>query len=83
MTIPRQSFTSEVPVQAYQVGGVPEFYTQRVTAEGFSDRRFGQSEPVRTQNEAVYLCNMLLAKRPDVRTAMIKSGARMCIMAHE
>ena len=27
--------TSEVPVQAFRVGGVPAFYTQRVEAHGF------------------------------------------------
>jgi Mlc titration factor MtfA (ptsG expression regulator) len=32
--------------------------------------------------EAAYLVNMMLAKRPDVRAAMIKSGARMCLMAY-
>lgn len=74
--------TSEVPVQAYQVGGVPEFYTQRVMAEGFP---IVASAKVNSHalKEAVYLCNMMLAKRPDVRAAMIKSGARMCVMAHD
>ena len=33
--------------------------------------------------EAAYLVDLMLAKRPDVRAAMIKSGARMCIMAHD
>lgn len=34
--------------------------------------------------EAAFLINMLLAKRPDVRDAMIKSGSRMCIIGvHE
>ena len=28
--------------------------------------------------EAAYLVNMMLAKRPDVREAMIKSGAQLC-----
>jgi hypothetical protein len=33
--------------------------------------------------EAEYLVNMMLANRPDVLQAMVKSGARMCIMAHD
>src|SRR5262249_37832515 len=33
--------------------------------------------------EAAYLVNMLLAKRPDVRAAMIKSGSRLIVMAHD
>lgn len=32
--------------------------------------------------EAAYLVNQMLANRPDVREAMIKSGSRMCILAH-
>jgi hypothetical protein len=31
--------------------------------------------------EAAYLIDLMLAKRPDVREAMIKSGSRMCIIA--
>ena len=32
--------------------------------------------------EAAYLVNLMLAKRPDVLAAMVKSGSRMCIIAH-
>lgn len=32
--------------------------------------------------EAAYLVDLMLAKRPDVRAAMIKSGSRLCIIAH-
>jgi len=32
--------------------------------------------------EAAYLANLMLAKRPDVREAMIKSGSRIIVMAH-
>ena len=32
--------------------------------------------------EAAYLVNLMLAKRPDVKAAMIKSGSRLCIIAH-
>jgi hypothetical protein len=33
--------------------------------------------------EAAFLVDMMLAKRPDVREAMIKSGSRLIIMAHD
>lgn len=32
--------------------------------------------------EAAYLVNMMLARRPDVRAAMVKSGSRLIVMAH-
>lgn len=32
--------------------------------------------------EAAYLVNLMLAKRPDVREAMIGSGSRLIVMAH-
>lgn len=32
--------------------------------------------------EAAYLVDLMLAKRPDVKAAMIKSGSRLCILAH-
>ena len=33
--------------------------------------------------EAAYLIDMMLAQRPDVRDAMIKSGSMMIVMAHD
>jgi hypothetical protein len=33
--------------------------------------------------EAAFLCDLMLGKRPDVLEAMVKSGARLCIMAHD
>jgi len=73
--------TSEVLVQGFRFGGVPEFYTQRVEAHGFPIVASARVNPYALK-EAVFLVDMLLAKRPDVRAAMIKSGARMCMMAH-
>ena len=32
--------------------------------------------------EAAYLVDLMLAKRPDIKAAMIKSGSRLCIIAH-
>lgn len=79
--------TSEVPVQAVRFDpngqdGIPAFYTQRASAGGFPIVASAKVNPYALK-EAVYLVNMMLAKRPDVRDAMIKSGARMCIMAHD
>jgi dipeptidyl-peptidase 4 len=73
--------TSEVPVQAFRFGGVPAFYTQHADAEGFPVVASAQVSPYALR-EAVYLINLMLARRPDVRAAMIKSGSRLCIMAH-
>ena len=74
--------TSEVPVQAFRVGGVPAFYTQRVEAHGFPIVASAKVNPYALK-EAAFLVDMMLEKRPDVRAAMIQSGARMCIMAHD
>ncbi|MDX1948547.1 MAG: hypothetical protein SFU86_24385 [Pirellulaceae bacterium] len=74
--------TSEVPVQAFRVGGLPAIYTQQASAEGFLVVASERVNPFALK-EAVYIVNQLLAQRPDVRAAMIKSGARLSIMAHD
>jgi len=78
--------SSEVLVQAVRFAplepeGIPPFYTQRVTATGFP---IVASERVNRYSllEAAYLVDLMLAKRPDVRAAMIRSGSRLCILAH-
>ena len=73
--------TSEVPVQAFRVGGVPAFYTQQASAGGFPVVASSKVNPYALK-EAVYIVDMMLARRPDVRQAMIKSGARLSILAH-
>lgn len=73
--------TSEVPVQAFRFGGVPAFYTQQVEAHGFPIVASAKVNPYALK-EAAYLIDLMLAKRPDVRKAMIKSGCRMCLLAH-
>ncbi len=78
--------TSEVIVQGFRFDppsktGVPAFYTQSISAEGFPIVASRNVNPYALK-EAAYLVNMMLAKRPDVRAAMIKSGARLCIIAH-
>ncbi|MCX6847288.1 MAG: hypothetical protein NTY98_00020, partial [Verrucomicrobia bacterium] len=61
--------------------GVPSFYTQRASAGGFAIVASAKVSPYALK-EAVYLVDMMLAKRSDVRAAMIASGARLCILAH-
>lgn len=79
--------TSEVPVQGFRFDppdkdGVPAFYTQRASANGFPVVASAKVNPYALK-EAVWLVNLMLAKRPDVRAAMIRSGARLCILAHD
>ena len=72
--------TSEVRVQAFRFGGVPAFYTQRIEAHGFPIVASAKVNPYALK-EAAYLTDLMLAKRPDVLAAMVKSGARLCILA--
>ena len=77
--------TSRVPVQAVRFDppdkdGVPGFYTQRVDAHGYPIVASARVNPYALK-EAVYLVDQMLAKRPDVRDAMIRSGSRLCILA--
>ncbi len=79
--------TCEVPVQAVRFdpsgpGGIPQFYTQRISANGFPIVASNHVSPYALR-EAAYLIDLMLAKRPDVREAMIKSGSRLCIIAHD
>jgi hypothetical protein len=60
---------------------VPAFYAQSVSANGFPIVASAKVNPYALK-EAAFLVNMMLAKRPDVREAMITSGARLCIMAY-
>ena len=73
--------TSDVWVQAVRFepaskDGVPAFYAQRIDANGYPIVASATVNPYALQ-EATYLVNMMLAKRPDVREAMIKSGSRL------
>ena len=79
--------TSEVPVQGVRFDppskeGVPAFYTQAVSAGGFPIVASARVNPYALK-EAAFLVNRMLEQRPDVRAALIKSGARMCLMAHD
>jgi hypothetical protein len=77
--------TSKVPVQGVRfdppdADGISAFYTQRVSAGGFPIVASAQVNPYALK-EAAYLVDLMLAKRPDVRDAMVKSGARLSILA--
>ena len=77
--------TSVVPVQGVRFdpadpGGVPAFYTERASAGGFPIVASAKVNPYALK-EAVFLADMMFAKRPDVRDAMVQSGARMSILA--
>ncbi len=78
---------SQVPVQAFRhdskaKDGVPAFYTQVVRAQGYPICGSAKVSPYALK-EAAYLADLMLAKRPDVREAMIASGSRLCILAHD
>lgn len=78
--------TSEVPIQGFRFDpevkhSAPKFYTQSTDASGFPIVASKNVNPYALK-EAAYLINLMLAKRPDVRDAMTKSGARLCIIAH-
>ncbi len=72
--------TSRVSVQAFRFGGVPGFYAQRIEAHGYPIVASAKVNPYALK-EAAYLVDLMLAKRPDVREAMILSGSRLCVLA--
>ncbi|MEM1067719.1 MAG: hypothetical protein AAGI63_02400 [Planctomycetota bacterium] len=61
---------------------LPDFYAKYTDASGYP---IVSSERVNDYalKEAAYLIDMMLAKRPDVREAMVQSGSRMIVMAHD
>ncbi|HEV7280553.1 MAG TPA: hypothetical protein VGN57_10135 [Pirellulaceae bacterium] len=78
---------SRVPVQAFRFDpqgkdGVPAFYTQSISAGGYPIVASAKVDPYALK-EAAYLVDLMLARRPDVREAMIASGSRLCIMARD
>ncbi len=60
---------------------VDPFHKKFVSANGYPIVASGTVNDYALK-EAAYLVNLMLAKRPDVRDAMIKSGSRLCILAH-
>ncbi len=59
---------------------VPEFYTKSISANGYPIVASAHVNDYALR-EAEFLINLMLAKRPDVRDAMIQSGSRMCIIS--
>ena len=59
---------------------IPAYYSKFVSANGYPIVA-SKSVDDRALLEAAYLVDLMLAKRPDVREAMIKSGSRMSIIA--
>jgi hypothetical protein len=78
---------AEVMHQAYRFDpagkdGIPAFYTQVVRLRGFPIVASVRVNPYALK-EAAFIGDLMLAKRPDVLEAMVRSGARLCIMAHD
>jgi hypothetical protein len=78
---------SQVPLQTFRYDpaakdGIPTFYSQVVHAHGYPICASSKVSPYALK-EAAYLADLMLAKRPDVREAMIASGSRLCILAHD
>ena len=57
------------------------FYTKYISANGYPIVSSAKANDYALR-EAAYLVNLMLANRPDVRDAMIKSGSRLIIMAY-
>ena len=82
-----RNVTSDVSVQGFRFDpssedGIPGFYTQRLDAGGFPVVASARVNPYALK-EAVHIIDQILANRSDVRRAMVKSGARLCILAHD
>jgi hypothetical protein len=85
--IKETEIVSQVPVQTFRYDpeakdGVPAFYSQVVHAHGYPICASSKVGPYALK-EAAYLADLMLAKRPDVREAMIASGSRLCILSHD
>jgi len=57
------------------------FYAKYVSAGGYPVVSSAKVNDYALK-EAAYLVNLMLAKRPDVKKAMIESGSRLIVMAH-
>lgn len=62
--------------------GLPAFYQKHASANGYPVVASARVDD-RALKEAAWLVNMMLAKRPDVREAMIRGGSRLVVMAHD
>ncbi|MSU36412.1 MAG: hypothetical protein EXS36_15205 [Pedosphaera sp.] len=60
---------------------IPSYYAKYLDADGYPIVASAKVSDYALK-EAAFLVNRMLAKRPDVRAAMVKSGSRLCIIAH-
>ena len=60
---------------------LPQFYKKYVSASGYPVVSSANVNDYALK-EAAYIVDMMLAKRPDIRRAMIASGSRLIVMAH-
>jgi len=58
------------------------FYAKFISANGYPIVASAKVNDYALK-EAAYLVNLMLAHRPDVKDAMVKSGSRLIIMSHE
>ena len=58
------------------------FYKKYVSANGYPVLSSGKVNDFALY-EAAFLVNLLLAKRPDVKQAMVESGSRLIVLAHD
>ena len=62
--------------------GLSPFYQKYLSANGYPIVSSAKVNDYALR-EAAYLVNMMLAKRPDVRDAMIQSGSRMIVIGYQ
>ena len=60
---------------------VPAYYSQYVSAGGYPIVASARVNAYALR-EAAYLVELMLARRPDVREAMVRGGSRLCVIAH-
>lgn len=78
---PEHGATFEVTAPPADLKLAP-FYEKYVSANGYPIVSSSKVNDYALK-EAAYLANMMLAKRPDVRKAMIDGGSRLVVMAHD
>lgn len=61
---------------------LPAFYEKYISVDGYPIVASGRVNAYALQ-EAAYLVSQMLAKRPDVRRAMIRGGSRLVVMGHD
>lgn len=80
--MPTRDASSYQVVEPPESLNLPDFYKKFVDASGYPIvGSAGVSDYA--LKEAAYLIDMLLAKRPDLRKAMIDNQSRMIVMAHD